>query len=307
MTPQLAAGVGLWRRVPDGLEVLLVERTKHRDISLPKGKLDPGEALPACAVRELEEETGYRVTLQAPLGTSEYLLPTGQDKVVYYWQSELRGGDPAHAFAPNDEILALHWVPLDEAAARCTYEHDAVLVRRLAERIAAGEADTFAIVALRHAKAADPYAWDGDDASRTLTTRGERQAQQVAPSIAAFGVERILTSTAVRCRQTVAPIASLLGTEPRSSRALAQDTYLGRGDRLLRRVAKAVRLRRSTVLCSHLPVIPDIVDAVATATGSPDSPALHRGSMLHTADFTVLHVGGPDDRVLAVETHGAPH
>ncbi|GAA2173972.1 NUDIX hydrolase [Agrococcus versicolor] len=306
MTPQLAAGVGLWRRGDAGLEVLLVERTKHRDVSLPKGKLDPGESLPQCAVRELEEETGYRVTLQAPLGTSEYLLPTGQDKVVYYWQSELRDGDPDHVFEANDEILALHWVPLEDAASRCTYDHDAVLVRRLAERIAAGEADTFAIVAMRHAKAADPYAWEGDDASRTLTARGERQAREVAPSIAAFGVERILVSTAVRCRETVAPLARLLGVAPRTSRALAQDTYLDRGDRLLRHVAKAVHHRRSTVLCSHLPVIPAIVDAVAAATDSPDSPALHRGSMLHTADFTVLHVGGPDVRVLAVETHGAP-
>ena len=307
MTPQLAAGVGLWRRTDDGIEVLLVERTKHRDLSLPKGKLDPGEALPACAVRELEEETGYRVTLQAPLGTSEYRLPTGQDKVVYYWQSELRDAEPARAFEPNDEILALHWLPLADAASRCTYEHDAVLVRRLAERIAAGEADTFALVAMRHAKAADPYAWDGDDASRTLTLRGERQEREVAPSIAAFGVQRILSSTAVRCRQTVAPLAAEVGVDARTSRALAQDTYLSRGDRLLRRIEKAVRHRRSTVLCSHLPVIPAIVDAVATATGSPDSPALHRGAMLHTADFTVLHVGGADGRVLAIETHGAPH
>ncbi|MFC7432437.1 MULTISPECIES: NUDIX domain-containing protein [unclassified Agrococcus] len=307
MTPQLAAGVGLWRRTAGGIEVLLVERTKHRDLSLPKGKLDPGEALPACAVRELEEETGYRVSLQAPLGTSEYRMPTGQDKVVYYWQSELRDDEPARAFSPNDEILALHWLPLDEAASRCSYEHDAVLVRRLAERIAADEADTFAIIALRHAKAADPYAWDGSDASRTLTSRGERQAQQIAPSLAAFGVERIVTSTATRCRQTVEPLERLVGAQARTSRSLAQDTFMGRGDRLLRRVEKAVRHRRATVLCSHLPVIPAVVDAVATATATPDSPALHRGSMLHTADFTVLHVGGVDGRVVAIETHGAPH
>lgn len=307
MTPQLAAGVGLWRRAAGGVEVLLVERTKHRDLSLPKGKLDPGEALPACAVRELEEETGYRTTLQAPLGTSEYRLPTGQDKVVYYWQAELREAEPAQEFVPNDEIMALHWLPLADAVARCTYEHDAALVRRLAERIDAGEADTFAIIALRHAKAADPYMWDGDDASRTLTSRGERQARQVAPSIAAFGVASVLTSTAVRCRQTVAPLASMAKVEPRAVRSLAQDTYLARGDRLQRRVQRALERRRTTVLCSHLPVIPAIVDAVATATATPDSPSLHRGSMLHTADFTVLHVGGADGRVLAVETHGAPH
>ncbi|MCE3283257.1 MAG: bis(5-nucleosyl)-tetraphosphatase, asymmetrical [Chitinophagaceae bacterium] len=39
-------------------EVLLIFRKKHWD--LPKGKLDDDEAIEACAIREVEEETGLK-------------------------------------------------------------------------------------------------------------------------------------------------------------------------------------------------------------------------------------------------------
>ena len=39
-------------------ELLMIFRRSFWD--LPKGKLDPGESIPACAVREVQEETGLR-------------------------------------------------------------------------------------------------------------------------------------------------------------------------------------------------------------------------------------------------------
>ncbi|HBR87656.1 MAG TPA: DNA mismatch repair protein MutT, partial [Microbacterium sp.] len=53
-----AAGGGVWRVVDGKLRILLVHRTKYRDLSLPKGKVDPGETLPETAAREIHEETG---------------------------------------------------------------------------------------------------------------------------------------------------------------------------------------------------------------------------------------------------------
>ncbi|ROR66171.1 NUDIX hydrolase [Agrococcus jenensis] len=303
--PVLAAGALVWRETEGEVRVLLVERTQHRDHSLPKGKLDPGETLPQCAAREIEEETGVRIALGAPLGTTEYRLPDGRDKVVYYWQAFVDEEEAERApFEPNDEILELLWLPLAAAKARCTYEHDVDVIERFEERLAAGHAHTFPIIALRHAKAANPFNWEGGDASRPLTDRGERQSRAVAPGVAAFGPRRIVTSSAVRCRQTVAPLAALTGIAPRATAEISQESSVDPRAALEARIAKAVRKRRGTVLCSHAPIIPEIVTAVVHAANGLESERTHRASMLHTAEFTVLHVSAGDTPALvALETH----
>ncbi|MCH1884387.1 NUDIX hydrolase [Agrococcus sp. ARC_14] len=305
--PVLAAGALVWRAVGDEVLVLLVERTQHRDFSLPKGKLDPGETLPECAVREIEEETGLRIALGAPLPQSEYRLSDGRDKVVYYWQAKAdEAVVAASAFSPNDEIHALEWLPLAAAKQRCTYEHDVAIIARFEERLAAGHAETFPLIALRHAKAANPFDWQGSDASRTLTERGERQARRVAPGIAAFGPERIVTSDAVRCVQTVEPLGRLLGIEPKATPLISQESPEDPREALERRIGKAVRKRRGTVLCSHAPIIPEIVTAVVHAADAAETDSTHRASMLHTAEFTVLHVSaGEMPALVALETHGS--
>ncbi len=63
-----AAGGVVWRIVDDKLMVLLIHRTRYRDITLPKGKVDPGEMLAETAVREIFEETGIRVVLGVTVG-----------------------------------------------------------------------------------------------------------------------------------------------------------------------------------------------------------------------------------------------
>ena len=309
LAPVLAAGALVWRRVRGEVRVLLVERTQHRDHSLPKGKLDPGETLPECAVRELEEETGLRVVLEAPLGQSEYRLPDGRDKVVYYWQAHVDDAALARAsFAPNAEIRALQWLPLRQAKRRCTYAHDVAIIERFEQRLAAGDERTFPVIALRHAKAEQPSSAEEPDAARPLTATGTRQARLIAPGITAFAPERIRTSPAVRCRETVDPVAAILRLDPKPVADLSQDEDPAEQRAAIeRRVAKAVRKRRPTLLCSHQPVIPEIVSSVVHAVDAAETERTHRASMLHTAEFTVLHISaGETPRLVALETHGAP-
>src|SRR4051812_43456031 len=87
-----AAGAVLWRRRGEGAEVALVHRPRYDDWSLPKGKLDPGETLPETAVREIEEETGFRAVLGRRLRTVRYPVG-GEEKVVDYWAAEAVSGE----------------------------------------------------------------------------------------------------------------------------------------------------------------------------------------------------------------------
>ena len=59
-----AAGGVVWRRGPDGLEVLLIHRPRYGDWSFPKGKAnDDAESDEDTALREVEEEVGLQLAL----------------------------------------------------------------------------------------------------------------------------------------------------------------------------------------------------------------------------------------------------
>jgi len=124
-----AAGGAVWRPGPDGVEVLVVHRPKYDDWTLPKGKADPGEDDLACALREVEEETGYVCEAGAELGATEYVDRLGRNKVVRYWAMRPRRG----SFVPNHEVDAVRWLTLDDARDLVTYPHDAAIITRVAE------------------------------------------------------------------------------------------------------------------------------------------------------------------------------
>ena len=129
--PILAAGGVLWRPAGDSFEILLIHRPRYDDWTLPKGKVDEGDAdLAATAQREVWEETGLRGRMGADLGEIRYTVK-GRPKVVHYWAMEL-DGDAAStdSFEANSEVDRLAWLPPDEARARLVYLPDAEIVDR---------------------------------------------------------------------------------------------------------------------------------------------------------------------------------
>jgi len=304
----LAAGAVVWKVTPKGkLRILVVHRTQHKDVSLPKGKLDPGETLPETAVREIAEETGLIVALGAPLGVVEYDLPGGKPKVVYYWAAETDALAIANStFVSNDEIEQLTWLSLKKARALLSYPHDVDIVERFAELAAQGRARTFAIIALRHGKATPPGDWSGPDATRPLLPRGETQALSIAPGIAAFRPTTLISSTAVRCTTTLDPTARVTGLPINQTDEISQDAYTSRGAAVTALVEAQLTSHVSMVLCSHGPVLPQIIAAVVRATGSADSAHLQRAGALATGEYAVLHVpvDHPETGIVAVEIHG---
>jgi 8-oxo-dGTP diphosphatase len=301
-----AAGAVCWRVVDSRIVVLVIHRTRYGDVTLPKGKVDPGETLPQTAVREIEEETGLRVALGVPLGISDYPLSTGRDKIVHFWAAEVSDEAIARStFVPNSEVAALEWVTIKKARTYLTYERDVEILDQFATLADEGVTSTFAIIALRHGKATAPTSWSGPDATRPLTERGVQQSATNVATIEAWRPLKIITSPAVRCVATVAPLAAATGIKPKQESNLSQDAWEDGSANVREVVGKRVRKRTSAVLCSHGPVLPEILREVALATGTVPGSYLGSASDLPTGGFSVIHLSAtnPSSGIIAIETH----
>ncbi|MCU1576303.1 MAG: mismatch repair protein MutT [Leifsonia sp.] len=286
--------------------MLVIHRTRYGDVTLPKGKVDPGETLPQTAVREIEEETGLRVALGVPLGISDYPLSTGRDKIVHFWAAEVSDEAIARStFVPNGEVAALEWVTIKKARTYLTYERDVEILDQFATLADEGVTSTFAIIALRHGKATAPTSWSGPDATRPLTERGVQQSATNVATIEAWRPLKIITSPAVRCVATVAPLAAATGIKPKQESNLSQDAWEDGSANVREVVGKRVRKRTSAVLCSHGPVLPEILREVALATGTVPGSYLGSASDLPTGGFSVIHLSAtnPSSGIIAIETH----
>lgn len=125
-----AGGIVLRASANGGWEVAVVHRPEQGDWTLPKGKLEPGETSAACALREVQEETGLDCTLGPFIGQVEYVDRKGRPKVVDYWLMQPHSGD----FQPSEEVDELRWLGLGDAMALLSYPHDRELVTTAVSR-----------------------------------------------------------------------------------------------------------------------------------------------------------------------------
>lgn len=255
-----AAGGIVWRKAGPGgsagIEVLLVHRPGYDDWTFPKGKPDPEEPLPLTAVREIVEETGYRVRLVHPLPEVTYRVRGGL-KQVSYWICRLV--DDESDFRPNREVDEVRWFTPRAARRKLTYSHDRRLLEQFEDLVAKNSHKARTLIVLRHAKAVPRDSFRGGDRDRPLAAAGHDRAKELVPLLSAFGVRRIVSSPAVRTVQTVDPYVG------------ATDELLELDDRLTegaspakveRAVEALLAVKRPTVACTHRPTLPAVYAAL---------------------------------------------
>jgi phosphohistidine phosphatase SixA len=143
-----------------------------------------------------------------------------------------------------------------------------------------------AVYLVRHADAGTRHEWHQPDDLRPLTERGRRQAQALVERLAGRSVQRVLSSPAMRCRETIRPLAEHLGLEVELAAPLLEGAPLQDSLALVRSIAAT---GQHAVLCSHGDVIPDVLTYLmgkGLRTG-PDRRC-------QKASVWVLHADGAD-------------
>lgn len=107
-------------------KVLTISWTTHDYVCFPKGGLDEGETSEEAALREVYEETGYRVKIVAPIGSWTYRYIQNEElykKTADYYLMELIDNKtpPTPQREPGEYFENL-WLDIDEAKTRLTLD-----------------------------------------------------------------------------------------------------------------------------------------------------------------------------------------
>ena len=113
--------------------VLLIRHTRGRHISFPKGHVEPGETESQTAEREIFEETGVRVRVDRRFrAENRYNIRPDTQKLVVIFAALT---EQEEIIPQPEEIAEAFWLPVEEAAARLTYERDKKIMRDAFEHI----------------------------------------------------------------------------------------------------------------------------------------------------------------------------
>ena len=117
------------------------------------------------------------------------------------------------------------------------------------------------IYLVRHASAGS-RGHGASDRERPLDEHGLLQAKEIATRLSGRRVDRILSSPAVRCAQTVEPLASALGLDVELDEALWEGREL---EPMLELLFAAAERSGDSVLCSHGDMIPWTIGTLRSA------------------------------------------
>ena len=136
---ETSAGGLVVDRTGDLMRAALIARHDRRGRlvwSLPKGHLEAGETPEDAAIREVEEETGIRGRVLAPLGVIDFWFIAENrriHKTVHHYLMEASGGELSDEDA---EVVEVAWFPLTDLRERLAYADERRLLDRLPDLLA---------------------------------------------------------------------------------------------------------------------------------------------------------------------------
>lgn len=123
-----SCGAVVYRKFHGNIEILLIKHVNSGHWSFPKGHMENGESEYETAMREIKEETGIDVILDATFReTVNYSPKKDTRKVVVYFIGRARSFE----LEPQEEEIAqIRWVDIGHAPTVLTYENDRQIVSR---------------------------------------------------------------------------------------------------------------------------------------------------------------------------------
>jgi len=286
-----AAGAVVWRNNKNKTEIAIIHRPKYYDWSFPKGKVEINESLIACAHREVLEETNIQTEFGAFLGDVEYLTPDGKKRVFFWAAKAVNQND----FNPNSEVDQLQWVEVKKVKELLTLETD----KKILAQFVKFDFDTKPFILLRHAKAVTRDEWQGDDDDRPLDSLGQNQANRLLSIYQVYNLDQIHTSDAVRCYDTVNPMAKGLGIKLEVTGKLSESTYKKDKEKAFDYAKDLIKVDARILLCSHNPILPKMLNKI-TKKSDVDADE----GKLSPADGWVIHRNGKE--IIQIDRLDAP-
>ena len=152
---------------------------------------------------------------------------------------------------------------------------------------------------LRHGKALARSEWPGDDDDRPLDMLGQNQAVRMLSIYQVFNLAEIHTSDAIRCYDTVSPMAKSLDLKLIVSGKLSESTFKKDKEKVFEYVKDLLKNEKSTLICSHNPILPKLLNKISKKNElEPDE------DKLQPADAWILHRVGKE--VVQVDRINAP-
>ncbi|WP_101653234.1 NUDIX hydrolase [Brevibacterium ihuae] len=300
----LAAGAVCWREGRSGLEVLLVHRPRYDDWSWPKGKVDKGETLPECAVREVAEETGFDIHLGLPMPSARYTVGRRLTKHVSYWAAEVTSDKPAKPDDPK-EIDRAEWFPVGTARAKLSRFADREQLDRLEHAHRTGALRAWALIIVRHGKAFPRSKWHETEHVRPLLALGTRQSMALTGLLAAWRIKRVVSSPWKRCVATLKPYSAAVGRSIKTVAPLSEKANAANPKKTAKALVAILEKGKPTVICTHRPVLPTVLAVLADHAPAGLAERLpKKDPYMNPGEILVAYVRpGPVPRIVEFERY----